>query len=74
MTPKYGSLEGAPVRFTDDEAWVFAQNAWHPNNSAEVLHGARVMDADDYTALFGDLPGLPSNAFQSADNPSKTGP
>lgn len=72
--PKYGSLEGSPVRFTDDEAWVFAQNAWHPNNSAEALHGARVMDAAAFAQLFGALPPLPSNAFQSADKPSKTGP
>lgn len=68
MTPKYGSFEGHPVRFVDDEAWVFAKNAWHPSNSAEALHGARAMDEGDYRKLFGDLPPLPKSAFQSGPN------
>jgi hypothetical protein len=61
--PKYGSLEGCPVRFNDNEAWVFAQNAWHRTNSAEVLMGARVMEAGAYRTLFGELPLLPDVAF-----------
>ena len=74
MIIKYGSLEGHPVRFSDDEAWVFAKNAWHPANSAEALHGARVMDEDAYRVLFGDVPPLPSNAFHSGDKAASTGP
>ena len=68
MTPKYGALEGKPTRFTDDEAWVFAQNAWHPNNSAEALVGAHVMDEAEFRKDFGELPPLPKSAFQSGPN------
>lgn len=66
MTPKYGSLEGHPVRFIDDEAWVFAKNAWHPNNSAEVLVGAHVMSEAEFRKDFGELPPLPSKAFHGS--------
>lgn len=68
MIPKFGSLEGNPVRFVDTEAWVFANGAWYKNNPAEVLIGARVMDEHDYVTLFGLLPPLPKSAFQSGPN------
>jgi hypothetical protein len=68
MTPKYGALEGKPVRFVDDEAWVFAQHAWQQTNTAEVRAGAHVMNEKDFQKNFGALPPLPKSAFQSGPN------
>jgi hypothetical protein len=73
MDPKYGALEGKPVRFTDTEAWVF-NGAWYQNNPAEVLTGAAVLDAKQFQKDFGSLPPLPKSAFQSGPNSSSTLP
>lgn len=68
MIVKYGAFEGKPVRFVDDEAWVFARDAWHQTNTAEVRTGAHVMAEAEFRKDFGDLPALPKSAFQSGPN------
>jgi hypothetical protein len=65
MSPKFGALEGKPVRFVDDEAWVFSQGVWSQANTAEVRTGAHVMTEAEYKNDFGHLPPLPKSAFQS---------
>ena len=66
MTPKYGSYEGKPVRFTDYEAWVFVKNTWQKTSPPEVLMTAAVMDESAYHKVFGDLPPVPSEAFKGS--------
>lgn len=68
MTPKFGSYEGHPVRFVDEEAWVYAKDEWQKTSPPEVLVTASVMDESAYRKLFGELPPLPKSAFQSGPN------
>jgi len=62
----YGVLEGDPVRYTETEAWLFAQRSrtWHKINPADVLFNAAVTNEASFTKTYGMLPPLPSNAFQ----------
>lgn len=68
VTPKYGAFEGKPTRFVDNEAWVYAFNAWHQANAAEILVGAHVMTEAEFQNDFGAVPALPKSAFQSGGN------
>ena len=67
-TPKYGSLDGMPVRYNDGEAWVYADNSWQ-RDFAEVHTEARRLNANDFAKWFGPLPALPSAAFQPVPSP-----
>ena len=73
MTPKYGAFEGKPVRFVDDESWIFNQGVWSQTNTAEIATGAAVMTEAQFKKDFGYLPPLPKSAFQSSPSASSTG-
>jgi hypothetical protein len=61
--PEYGAHEGHPVRFTDDEAWIYVNGRWRRwAGLAEII----LLDEHTYRAEFGDLPAMPKAAFQSA--------
>jgi hypothetical protein len=63
QTPKFGSHEGYPVRFNDDEAWIYENGRWRRWAGLAEIH---LLKEQTYRAEFGDLPALPKAAFQSA--------
>jgi hypothetical protein len=64
--PKYGSLEGNPVRWLGWEAWELGRDGtWHEINAADAATKARVMTEQEYHGHFGPLPPLPVTAFPS---------
>jgi hypothetical protein len=68
--PKYAKLNDYPVIFDDDEAWECIGGEWKPLEPAEAHHKAGILTKEQFNAHFGELPALPSAAFQSGDNAS----
>jgi hypothetical protein len=62
-TAKFGTMEGKAVRFTDQEAWWYAQGGWRPIHPAEVGMHATTLSEGDYVQRFDALPPLPEKAF-----------
>lgn len=67
--PKYGSLDGLAVRWSDDgEAWQLSRNGvWHEINGADAATKAWVMTASEFHGKFGAVPLMPRAAFQSSE-------
>ena len=64
MTIGYGYWEGIPTRYRPGEAWCFADGAWREVDSTEVFMKAAVVSKETFERMFGELPPLPSAAFQ----------
>ena len=47
------------------EAWVYAENKWHMVNNAEIMNHGHELTPEAFADAFGELPDLPSTAFQS---------
>ena len=62
----YGSYDGHPVRWTDDEAWMFVDGAWRAIEPVFARIKARAgLTRRAYRETFGPVPPLPSDAFSS---------
>jgi hypothetical protein len=61
----YGAYDGDAYRFNDGEAWVYAENKWHMVNNAEIMNHGHELTPEAFADAFGELPDLPSTAFQS---------
>ena len=60
----FGTFEGAPCQFTDDEAWVYWHGAWKSWNVIEVTNDADWLCELDFRRKCGRLPALPHEAFR----------
>ena len=60
---RYGSLEGMPVRFTDLEAWLFAQGEWRQFHPADANAKAGLLNPRTFARMYPHLPPLPADAF-----------
>lgn len=65
-TIKYGAFDSCPTRYTDHEAWIFANGKWRNLPPGEVLTEVRPMTQSEFEKDFGEIPALPSAAFHSA--------
>ncbi len=65
---KYADISGAPVQYSDFEAWCFVNGAWERVHLAEVFHKSKTLTAAQYAAIYPDLPKLPFTAFQEGGN------
>lgn len=72
--PRYGDLEGNPVRFTRREAWMFAEGTWRPIHPAEVYANAAAISREEFFRRFPLVQTLPYTAFQSGDMPRTVSP
>lgn len=65
----FGTFEGAPCQWTDDEAWVFWHGAWTRWNELEVMHNADWWGGDElrFRRKYSRLPALPRGAFRQTD-------
>src|ERR1700731_1257025 len=64
---KFAAFESFPTRFTDHEAWVLIDKVWKKFPIAEINMGAAEINEAKYVEAFGQLPPLPSAAFDSGE-------
>jgi hypothetical protein len=60
----FGTFEGVPCQWTDDEAWVYWHGAWQRWNEIEVMNDADWWDELSVRRKYGRLPPLPREAFR----------
>lgn len=64
----YCNWEGVACVYEPGEAWAFINNAWKRVESVEVATKAQDIGKMTFDQVFGQLPALPSTAFQSDGN------
>jgi hypothetical protein len=64
---KHAYLEGRPVRLNDTEAWWVINGAWRALHLGEAAFNAKLLSKEEFSRWFGDLPELPSTAFQAGE-------
>lgn len=64
-TPRYGVLEGKPVRFTDDRAYWYIDRGWRSIDAAEVAMNAKELQPAEFARRFPMLH-MPITLFQEA--------
>lgn len=63
---KYGYLDGdTAVKFTDKEAWQYIGGQWKKLDTADAHFKAKLLSEAEFNKMFGQLPELPSTAFQA---------
>jgi hypothetical protein len=67
MPPNYGSYDGLPVRWHDNEAWMFFKGHWCETSAADCDTAAALLTAEQFHREFGQLPKMPKAAFQSSE-------
>ena len=63
--PNYGSYDGHPVRWTDDEVWMLVDGAWRAIEPVFARIKADRLTRQAYRETFGRVAPLPSDAFSS---------